>query len=101
MDMKEIATLFGVKERDASMKNKKKAVEIMEKILSCPKCKKPMKWIEGTNVCVCETCTYTVGKKDNKKTFSVSKTIQDRSRKFLDNNYQYMLTDTTEESKEV
>jgi len=100
MDMKEIATLFGVKERDASMKNKKKAVEIMEKILSCPKCKKPMRWIEGTNVCICDTCTYSVGKNDNKKTFSVSKTIQDRSCKFLENNYQYMPTDADTKSKE-
>lgn len=99
MNMKEIATLFGVKERNASMKNKKKAVEIMEKILQCPKCKKPMKWIEGTNVCVCQDCTYTVGKKESKETFSVSKEIQNRSRKFLENNYHYM--ESAKESKEV
>lgn len=98
MNMKEIATQFGVKEKDKSMKNKKKAVEIMGKILTCPKCKKTMKWIEGTNVCVCPSCTFTVGKEKNKKTCSVSKTLQDRSRKFLENNYQYM---TETESKEV
>ena len=33
MNMKEIATLFGVEEKDKSMKNKTKAVEIMEKFL--------------------------------------------------------------------
>ena len=43
MNMKEITTLFGVEEKDKSMKNKTKAVEIMEKILACPKCKKTMK----------------------------------------------------------
>ena len=100
MTMKEIATLFGVKEKDASMKNKKKAIEIMEKILRCPKCKKSMKWIEGTNVCVCPSCTYSLGKNEGKKTFSVSKTIQDRSCKFLENNYHYMPIET-EGSKEV
>ena len=99
MNMKEIATLFGVKERNASMKNKKKAIEIMEKIIQCPKCKKPMKWVEGTNVCVCQDCTYTVGKKESKETFSVFKEIPNRSRKFLENNYHYM--ESNKESKEV
>lgn len=90
MNMKEVAALFGVKEKDRSMKNKEKAVEIMEKILACPKCKKTMRWIEGTNACVCPTCTFTVGKEKNKRICSVSKTFQDRSRRFLENNYQYM-----------
>lgn len=99
MNMKEIATLFGVEEKDKSMKNKTKAVEIMEKILACPRCKKTMKWIEGTNACVCHTCTFTVGKEKNKRICSVSKTLQDRSRKFLENNYQYMTVGL--ESKEV
>ena len=67
MNMKEITTLFGVEEKDKSMKNKTKAVEIMEKILACPKCKKTMKWIEGTNACVCHTCTFTVGKEKIKE----------------------------------
>lgn len=99
MNMKEIAALFGVKEKDRSMKNKEKAVEIMEKILACPKCKKTMKWIEGTNACVCPTCTFTVGKEKNKRICSVSKTFQDRSRRFLENNYQYMTGEV--ENKEV
>ena len=90
MNMKEIPTLFGVEEKDKSMKNKTKAVEIMEKILRCPK---------GTNACVCHTCTFTVGKEKNKRICSVSKTLQDRSRKFLENNYQYMTVGL--ESKEV
>lgn len=99
MNMKEIATLFGVKERGRSMNNPKKAIETMENILRCPKCKKTMKWIEGTNVCVCQSCTYTIGKKGLKETFNVFKTIQNRSRKFLENNYHYMKS--VKESKEV
>lgn len=97
MNMKEVAALFGVKEKSKAMNNKKKAVEIMGKMLICPNCKKPMRWIEGTNVCVCPDCTYTVGKDSDKKTYSVSKTLQDRSRKFLENNYQYMIEENGEE----
>lgn len=98
MNMKEVATLFGVKEKDKSMKNKKKAVEIMKKILTCPKCKETMTWIPGTNVCSCSSCTFSIGKEKNKQICSVSKTLQKRSRKFLENNYQYM---NEVENKEV
>ena len=45
----------------------KVAKEIMEKILMCPKCKQPMNWVEGTNICACSTCTYTIGKKEKIK----------------------------------
>ena len=42
------------KEKDRTMKNKKKANEILDKILMCPRCKKRMRWIENTNIIVCD-----------------------------------------------
>lgn len=101
MNIKEVATMFGVKEKNNAMRNKQKAKEIMGKILKCHKCGSQMNWIEGTNVCVCPTCTYSVkkkGKNETKEVFSVSKTLQEKSRKFLENNYQYI---TEKESTEV
>lgn len=92
MTIKEVAKLFGIKEKNGALRNKKKAVDIMGKILRCPKCGKPMKWIEGTNICSCQDCVNTVGKGDQKRTFPMYKTINDRrSRRFLENNYQYMV----------
>lgn len=96
MNINEVATMFGVGNRSKAMKNKEKAKEIIGKILRCPKCGNPMKWIEGTNVCVCSTCTYSVGKKENKKTYSVSKTLQEKSRRFLENNIQYITVESAE-----
>lgn len=100
MNMKELASMFNVKEQDKSMKNKKKAKEIIGKILRCHKCGTQMRWIEDTNVCVCPNCTYTVEKKENGKskkvTYSVTRTLSDKSRRFLENNTKYL-----EESKEV
>lgn len=97
MTIKEVATMFNVNvEKSRAMKNKKKAKEIVGKILECPKCKQPMNWIEGTNICACPTCTYTIGKKDNKETFSVSKTLSDKSRRFLENNYSQIAKESTE-----
>ncbi len=87
MNLKEVAAMYGIEEKDCAMKNKKKANEIMDKILKCHKCGGQMNWIEGTNICVCPTCTYSIGKKENKETYSVSKMIQDRSKRFLENNY--------------
>lgn len=103
MDIKEVSKLFGVKEHDKSMKNKTKAKEIIDKILKCNKCGSQMKWIENTNVCVCPNCTYTYGKKNKKdkkdttKTLSISRTLSDKSRRFLENNYNVV----AKESKEV
>lgn len=96
MNMKEIAALYGIKEVDKSMKNKTKAKDIVEKILKCPKCGKPMHWVKDTNVCVCQTCTYTVGKKENKKTYSITKPLSNRDYKFLVNNYDSINTESTE-----
>lgn len=100
MTISEIATLFGIKETEKSMKNKAKAKDILAKILKCHKCGDNMKWIEGTNVCVCEKCTYTVGKDEHKQTFSVSKNIPERSRRFLENNYS-LLFEEDKEKEEV
>lgn len=100
MNMNEVAKMFNVKEQNKAMKNKEKAKEIIGKILKCNKCGGQMNWIENTNVCVCPNCTYTVvkkGKKDTTETCSVSRTLSDKSRKFLENNMKYI----TEESKEV
>ena len=67
MTIKEVAKMFNVNtEKSRAMKNKRAKKEIMEKILMCPKCKQPMNWVEGTNICACPTCTYTIGKKENK-----------------------------------
>ncbi len=96
MNINEVATMFGVGNRSKAMKNKEMAKEIIGKILRCPKCGKHMKWIEGTNVCVCSTCTYSVDKEENKKTYSVSKTLQEKSRKFLENNIQYIIVESAE-----
>lgn len=90
MNIKEVAKMFGVTEKEKSMKNKDKAIEIMERTLACPKCKKTMRWVTGTNVAVCNTCTYVTGKEKNKKILSVSKTLNERNRKFLENNYHYI-----------
>ena len=97
MTIKEVAKMFNVNtEKSRAMKNKRKAKEIMEKILLCPKCKQPMNWVEGTNICACPTCTYTIGKKENKETYSVSKTLSDKSRRFLENNYSQFAKESTE-----
>lgn len=98
MNLNEVATLFNVKEKDKSMKNKKKAIEIISKTLTCPRCKKNMRWIEGTNVCVCDSCTITIGKDKDKKTYSVSKILKNYYRRFLENNSKYI---ADIESKEV
>ena len=55
-----------------------------------------MNWVEGTNICACPTCTYTIGKKENKETYSVSKTLSDKSRRFLENNYSQFAKESTE-----
>lgn len=91
MNMKELASMFNIKEQDKSMKNKEKATEIIGKILRCHKCGSQMKWIEDTNVCVCPNCTYIVGKKEkDPKTYSVTRTLSDKSRRFLENNKKYL-----------
>ena len=93
MTIKEVAKMFNVNtEKSRAMKAK----EIMEKILMCPKCKQPMNWVEGTNICACPTCTYTIGKKENKEIYSVSKTLSDKSRRFLENNYSQFAKESTE-----
>lgn len=91
MDLKELAEMYNVKPRKVGLRDKKKATEICTKILKCHKCGKSMDWVENTNICVCPTCTYQIGKKDNKQTFSVHKTISDKSKKFLSENYQTFL----------
>ena len=45
---------------------------------------------------ICPTCTYTIGKKENKETYSVSKTLSDKSRRFLENNYSQFAKESTE-----
>lgn len=96
MNINEVATMFGIENRSKAMKNKEKAKEIIDKILKCPKCGKQMKWIEGTNVCVCSTCTYSIDEKENKKSYSISKILQEKSRKFLENNIQYITVESAE-----
>ena len=76
-----------VNKKKSGMKNKKKATEIVNKITTCPKCKQPMKWIADTNICVCPTCTYVIGKDENKEEYSFTKTLNDRNIKFLRDNY--------------
>lgn len=79
------------KEKDRTMKNKKKANEILDKILMCPRCKKRMRWIENTNIIVCDNCTYSTTHKEKdkevKKDYSVSRTLNDKNKKFLEINY--------------
>ena len=87
MTQKELAEMYGIKPRRIGLRDKKKAVEICTKILKCHKCGESMRWVEGTNICVCTTCTYSTGKKENKKVFSVYKTISEKSKKFLTENY--------------
>lgn len=87
MTQKELAEMFGIKPRKVGLRDKKKAIEICTKILKCHKCGESMHWVEGSNVCVCPTCTYSVGKKENKQVFSVYKTISEKSKKFLTENY--------------
>lgn len=96
MNINEVATMFGIENRSKVMKNKEKAKEIIDKILKCPKCGKQMKWIGGTNVCVCSTCTYSIDEKENKKSYSISKILQEKSRNFLENNIQYITVESAE-----
>ena len=100
MTIKELASMYNVNVKNKGMKNKNKAKEMIEKFLKCPKCKKTMTWIDGTNVCTCPICTYTVSKKVNKKevqeTYSVYKTISEKSRIFLENNYLQFAKESTE-----
>lgn len=96
MTITEFAKIYGSENVDKSMKNKNKAKEIAEKILTCPKCGKQMDWIKNTNICVCPTCVYTIGKNENKKVYSITKTLPDRSYKFLENNYDSITKESTE-----
>lgn len=76
-----------VNKKNKAMRNKKKATEIVNKITTCPKCRQPMQWVRDTNICVCPTCTYVIGKDEEKETFEFTKTLTDRNIKFLQENY--------------
>ena len=91
MTQKELAEMYGIKQRKGGLKDKRKATDIVCKILKCHKCGGVMRWIEDTNQCVCEKCTYSIGKNDDRHTLSVTKSISDKSRKFLEDNYASVL----------
>lgn len=91
MTQKELAKMYGIKERKVGIKDKAKAKEIVDKILKCHKCGSRMEWIIDTNQCVCPNCTYAVGKKESKQLLSISRTLNDKNIKFLENNYAAVL----------
>ena len=88
MTQKELAEMYGIKPRKTGLKDKRKAKDIVGKILKCHKCGGIMTWIKDTNQCVCPNCTYSIGKSENKQTLSVTKSVSDKSRKFLEDNYE-------------
>ena len=99
MTQKELAEMYGIKPRRVGLRDKKKAIEICTKILKCHKCGESMHWVEGTNICVCPTCTYSTGKKESKKVFSVYKTISEKSKKFLTENYDTFIKASTKKEE--
>lgn len=100
MTQNELAEMYGIKPKKDGLKNKNKAKEIVGKIAKCPKCGELMKWIEGTNVCVCETCVKLIGSGDSAYKISLTKEISDKSRKFLESNYSSVLKNIQKEKAE-
>lgn len=91
MTQKELAEMYGIKPHKTGLKDKKKAKDIVCKILKCHKCGGTMKWITDTNQCVCPTCSYSIVENENKQSLCVTKSISNKSRKFLEDNYSSVL----------
>lgn len=100
MTQKELAEMYGIKPHKGGLKDKRKATEIVKKILTCHKCGGTMRWIENTNQCVCDNCTYSVGKSEKRHSLSVTKSISDKNRKFLEDNYSSVLLRIGNEQKQ-
>lgn len=84
MNMTEFREKYATKKPNHLMKDKKKAIDIIQKILKCHKCGETMNWVEGTNICVCPKCVRANGD------MSVFKVISDKSHNFLEYNSAYV-----------